>query len=117
LILAIAPVAAACLALLLIALFPANIRAAREGLTIRGRPATALPLRTLLQRALAQSDAKSRSKCAGTDRAPLTGQLLRTGEIKRGKLDFPRNQVSASALKNALAEPESPLRRTGRYLP
>src|SRR5215472_10639655 len=46
---AIAPVAAACLALLLIALFPANIRAAREGLTIGGRPATALPLRTLLQ--------------------------------------------------------------------
>ena len=46
---AIAPVAAACLAMLLISLFPANIRAAREGLTIGGRPATALPLRTLLQ--------------------------------------------------------------------
>src|SRR5215472_17577708 len=46
---AIAPMAAACLAALLIALFPANIRAAREGLTIGGRPATALPLRTLLQ--------------------------------------------------------------------
>jgi uncharacterized membrane protein len=46
---AIAPVAAACLALLLIALFPANIRAAREGLTIGGKAATALPLRTLLQ--------------------------------------------------------------------
>jgi uncharacterized membrane protein len=46
---AIAPVAAACLAMLLIALFPANIRAARQGLTIGGRPATALPLRTLLQ--------------------------------------------------------------------
>jgi uncharacterized membrane protein len=46
---AIAPVAAACLAMLLIALFPANIRAAREHLTIGGRPATALPLRTLLQ--------------------------------------------------------------------
>jgi uncharacterized membrane protein len=46
---AIAPMAAACLAVLLIALFPANIRAAREGLTIGGRPATALPLRTLLQ--------------------------------------------------------------------
>ena len=45
----IAPVAAACLAMLLIALFPANIRAAREHLTIGGRPATALPLRTLLQ--------------------------------------------------------------------
>jgi uncharacterized membrane protein len=46
---AIAPVAAASLAMLLIALFPANIRAARQGLTIGGRPATALPLRTLLQ--------------------------------------------------------------------
>ena len=46
---AIAPVAAACLAMLLISLFPANMRAAREGLTIGGRPATALPLRTLLQ--------------------------------------------------------------------
>jgi uncharacterized membrane protein len=45
----IAPVAAACLAMLLIALFPANVRAARELLTIGGRPATPLPLRTLLQ--------------------------------------------------------------------
>ena len=46
---AVAPLAAACLAMLLIALFPANIRAAREGLAIGGRPTTALPLRTLLQ--------------------------------------------------------------------
>jgi uncharacterized membrane protein len=46
---ALAPVAAACLALLLIALFPANIRAARERLTIGGRPATALPWRAPLQ--------------------------------------------------------------------
>ncbi len=46
---AIAPVAAACLVMLLILLFPANIRAAREGLTIGGRRATALPLRTILQ--------------------------------------------------------------------
>ena len=46
---AMAPVAATCLAMLLIALFPANIRAAREHLTIGGRPATAFPLRTLLQ--------------------------------------------------------------------
>lgn len=44
-----APVAATCLAILLMALFPANVRAARERLTIGGRPATALPLRTLLQ--------------------------------------------------------------------
>ena len=35
--------------MLLIALFAANTRAARQGLTIGGRPATALPLRTLLQ--------------------------------------------------------------------
>lgn len=46
---ATAPVAAACLAILLVALFPANVRAAREHLTIGGRPATSLPLRTLLQ--------------------------------------------------------------------
>jgi uncharacterized membrane protein len=46
---AIAPVAAACLAMLLISLFPANVRAARDGLTIGGKPATALPLRSLLQ--------------------------------------------------------------------
>ena len=45
----IAPVAAACLVMLLVALFPANIRAAREHLTLGGRPATALPMRTLLQ--------------------------------------------------------------------
>jgi uncharacterized membrane protein len=45
---AIAPIAAACLAILLIALFPANIRAAREHFTIGGGPATNLPLRTLL---------------------------------------------------------------------
>jgi uncharacterized membrane protein len=46
---AVAPIAAAFLAWLLIGLFPANIRAAREQLTIAGRPATALPLRALLQ--------------------------------------------------------------------
>jgi uncharacterized membrane protein len=43
------PVAAACLALLLIAIFPANIRAAQEHLTIGDTSATALPLRALLQ--------------------------------------------------------------------
>jgi len=46
---ATAHVAAACLAILLIALFPANVRAAQEHLTIGGRQATSLPLRTLLQ--------------------------------------------------------------------
>jgi uncharacterized membrane protein len=45
----VAPVAAACLTVLLMGLFPANMRAARERLTIGGRPATALPLRALLQ--------------------------------------------------------------------
>jgi uncharacterized membrane protein len=45
---AVAPVAAACLAMLLIGLFPANIRAAREHLAIGGRQATALRLRALL---------------------------------------------------------------------
>lgn len=46
---AIAPVAAACLTMLLISLFPANIRASHKGLTIGGKRATPLPLRTLLQ--------------------------------------------------------------------
>ncbi len=41
--------AAACLAVLLVAMFPANVRAARHSLTIGGKPATGLPLRTLLQ--------------------------------------------------------------------
>lgn len=40
---------AVCLSLLLVALFPANVRAAREKLTVGGRPATPLPLRALLQ--------------------------------------------------------------------
>ena len=34
---------------LLIAVFPANIRAAREGITIGGKPATALLARSLIQ--------------------------------------------------------------------
>jgi uncharacterized membrane protein len=38
-----------CLVLLLIALFPANIHAARESLEIAGRPATPLPLRAAMQ--------------------------------------------------------------------
>ncbi len=45
----VAPAASACLAMLLMGLFPANVRAAREHLTIGGRPVTALPLRALLQ--------------------------------------------------------------------
>ncbi|NQX71642.1 DoxX family protein [Paenibacillus alba] len=42
-------VASICLALMLIAMFPANLRAAREGLTIRGRATPRLLVRTLLQ--------------------------------------------------------------------
>lgn len=45
----LAPVAAICLAVLMLAMFPANISAARRKLTLGGRPVTPLPLRTLLQ--------------------------------------------------------------------
>src|SRR5262245_56067178 len=45
----VAPLAAAGLSLLLLAIFPANVHAARAGLTIAGRPVTALGPRTLLQ--------------------------------------------------------------------
>ncbi len=44
-----AQAAAVCLALLLFAMFPANIRAAREQLRIGNAAATPLPLRTVLQ--------------------------------------------------------------------
>lgn len=37
------------LALLFLAMFPANVYAARQGLTIGGRPVTELPLRTAVQ--------------------------------------------------------------------
>jgi uncharacterized membrane protein len=46
---ATAPAAAACLAGLLIAMFPANVRAALHKLTIGGKTATGLPLRLFLQ--------------------------------------------------------------------
>ena len=38
-----------CLTLLLVALFPANVRTAREILTVGGRQAMQLPLEALLQ--------------------------------------------------------------------
>jgi uncharacterized membrane protein len=38
-----------CLTLLLVALFPANVRTAREILTVGGRQAMPLPLEALLQ--------------------------------------------------------------------
>jgi hypothetical protein len=41
--------AAACLAVLLFAMFPANVHAARHHLMIGGKPATGLPVRALLQ--------------------------------------------------------------------
>lgn len=44
-----APLAAGCLAVLLVALFPANVRAAREQLSIGGVRATPLVPRTLMQ--------------------------------------------------------------------
>ena len=44
-----APVAAICLAIMLIAMFPANIRAARQRLTILGRPAMDLAARGAMQ--------------------------------------------------------------------
>lgn len=44
-----ASAAAACLATLLVAMFPANVLAARQNLTIGGRAATPMLPRTLLQ--------------------------------------------------------------------
>jgi uncharacterized membrane protein len=41
--------AALCLAILLIAMFPANVRATRERLTVLGRPATNLAIRGTMQ--------------------------------------------------------------------
>lgn len=46
---ATARVAAVCLAILLVALFPANVRAARKHLTILGRPAPGLAARGAIQ--------------------------------------------------------------------
>jgi uncharacterized membrane protein len=46
---ATARLAASCLALLLVALFPANVRAAREHLRILGRPVPGLAVRTVMQ--------------------------------------------------------------------
>ncbi len=46
---ATARLAAGCLALLMLAMFPANVSAARRALTLGGRPVTPLPARTVLQ--------------------------------------------------------------------
>ena len=45
----LAPIAAIGLALLLIAIFPANVRAARDRIAIAGRPPTPLPVRATIQ--------------------------------------------------------------------
>jgi uncharacterized membrane protein len=44
-----ARVAAVCLALMLVALFPANVHAARENLTIGGQPVPGITMRTAIQ--------------------------------------------------------------------
>ena len=46
---ALAPYAAVGLAVLMVAMFPANVSAARRGLTLGGKPVTPLPARTVLQ--------------------------------------------------------------------
>jgi uncharacterized membrane protein len=46
---ATAPAAAICLALLLAAMFPANVSAARRGIPLAGKPATPLGIRTAEQ--------------------------------------------------------------------
>jgi uncharacterized membrane protein len=46
---ATAPAAAACLALLMVAMFPANVRGARQRLKLGDSAATPLPIRTVLQ--------------------------------------------------------------------
>jgi uncharacterized membrane protein len=48
---ATAPLAAGCLAVLMLAMFPANISAAKRRLTLAGRPVTPIGVRTLLQAA------------------------------------------------------------------
>ena len=45
----LAPLTAIALGLLLVAIFPANVRAAREQIAISGRPPTALPVRAVIQ--------------------------------------------------------------------
>jgi len=55
----LAPVAAMLAALMLCCLFPANVRAAREHLTIAGRPVLSLPPRLLIQLAFIAAAAGS----------------------------------------------------------
>ena len=66
-------VAAVCLALLFIAMFPANIYAAQHHLSIGGRPVTGLPLRTFVQLvlvvaavAIARRETVTMTECAAS---------------------------------------------------
>lgn len=64
-------VAAACLALLFLAMFPANVYAAQQQLSIGGTPMTELPLRTFVQiflvaASMAVALRKRESRAAGT---------------------------------------------------
>ena len=64
-------VAAVCLAVLFLAMFPANVYAARQNLSIGGRPVTGLPLRTIVQvgliaSAMAIASRRHDRKAAGT---------------------------------------------------
>lgn len=75
--------AAACLAVLLVAMFPANVHAAQQGLTLGGKPVTPLPLRTFVQVSLvAASVALAWRRRAGEDAGGRAGEapapLLRT---------------------------------------
>ena len=70
--------AALCLAVMLMAIFPANVYAARQNLSIGGRPATALPLRTAVQIGLV----------AATAAIALTGSSGKVSERRRRLVRF-----------------------------
>jgi uncharacterized membrane protein len=71
--------AAAALVVLLVAMFPANVYAARQGLSIGGRPVTRLPLRTAVQVVLVAA-------AGAVATAPLFSRPLlpRTAPARRG---------------------------------
>ncbi|HEY0139428.1 MAG TPA: DoxX family membrane protein [Thermoanaerobaculia bacterium] len=64
-----ARLAAACLTLFLLAVFPANVYAARQQLTIAGKPVTPLPLRTAVQVGLVAATAAIAVSSRHEDRA------------------------------------------------
>ena len=73
-----ARVAAACLAVLLIAMFPANVYAAQQGLTLGGKPVTPLPLRTFVQIGLVAASVAIAWRGAG---APA-GRAIKTWAVQ-----------------------------------